>query len=215
MPKRHTFRPIGPDDEALLFRSTPARAGGTGARALDGRRKGRLSAACSSTPSTAITKSNSRTLLISWFCSATARRPALLAPPGRRVAHHRHRLVAGLSQRGLRDHAAARSDSRSRRRRQAGSHPRRAFNPALRLYERLGFSRIADTGVYFLMERAGRRRPHVTRRSICLAVFIDPLCSHSIFSPIFSLIWRNLACKIGELAQDVTVGRSARTALPY
>ncbi len=28
------------------------------------------------------------------------------------------------------------------------------FNPALRLYERLGFSRIADTGVYFLMERA-------------------------------------------------------------
>lgn len=27
------------------------------------------------------------------------------------------------------------------------------FNPALRLYERLGFSRIADTGVYFLMER--------------------------------------------------------------
>ena len=28
------------------------------------------------------------------------------------------------------------------------------FNPALRLYERLGFSRIADTGVYFLMDRA-------------------------------------------------------------
>ncbi len=27
------------------------------------------------------------------------------------------------------------------------------FNPALRLYERLGFTRIGDTGVYFLMER--------------------------------------------------------------
>src|SRR5262249_39352148 len=26
------------------------------------------------------------------------------------------------------------------------------FNPALRLYERLGFQRIGDTGVYFLME---------------------------------------------------------------
>ncbi len=26
------------------------------------------------------------------------------------------------------------------------------FNPALRLYERLGFARIADTGVYYLME---------------------------------------------------------------
>jgi ribosomal protein S18 acetylase RimI-like enzyme len=26
------------------------------------------------------------------------------------------------------------------------------FNPALRLYKRLGFSHIADTGVYFLME---------------------------------------------------------------
>jgi ribosomal protein S18 acetylase RimI-like enzyme len=26
------------------------------------------------------------------------------------------------------------------------------FNPALRLYERLGFSRTGDTGVYFLME---------------------------------------------------------------
>ncbi len=31
------------------------------------------------------------------------------------------------------------------------------FNPALRLYERLGFSRIADEGVYFLMERAAGR----------------------------------------------------------
>lgn len=28
------------------------------------------------------------------------------------------------------------------------------FNPALRLYQRLGFSHIADTGVYFLMEWA-------------------------------------------------------------
>jgi len=27
------------------------------------------------------------------------------------------------------------------------------FNPALRLYERLGFRRIADTGVYYLLER--------------------------------------------------------------
>ena len=26
------------------------------------------------------------------------------------------------------------------------------FNPALRLYERLGFTHIADTGVYYLME---------------------------------------------------------------
>jgi len=26
------------------------------------------------------------------------------------------------------------------------------FNPALRLYERLGFRKVADTGVYFLME---------------------------------------------------------------
>jgi len=28
------------------------------------------------------------------------------------------------------------------------------FNPALRLYERLGFREVADKGVYFLMERA-------------------------------------------------------------
>ncbi len=28
------------------------------------------------------------------------------------------------------------------------------FNPALRLYERLGFTRVGDTGVYYLMERA-------------------------------------------------------------
>lgn len=27
------------------------------------------------------------------------------------------------------------------------------FNPALRLYERLGFSRVADKGVYFLLKR--------------------------------------------------------------
>jgi hypothetical protein len=26
------------------------------------------------------------------------------------------------------------------------------YNPALRLYERLGFRRIADGGIYFLME---------------------------------------------------------------
>jgi len=26
------------------------------------------------------------------------------------------------------------------------------YNPALRLYERLGFNQIGDTGVYFLME---------------------------------------------------------------
>ncbi len=35
------------------------------------------------------------------------------------------------------------------------------FNPALRLYERLGFRAVADKGVYYLMERAagaGRRR---------------------------------------------------------
>jgi ribosomal protein S18 acetylase RimI-like enzyme len=28
------------------------------------------------------------------------------------------------------------------------------FNPALRLYERLGFRKVADKGVYFLMERS-------------------------------------------------------------
>ena len=33
------------------------------------------------------------------------------------------------------------------------------FNPALRLYERLGFARIADQGVYWFMERAPRREP--------------------------------------------------------
>ncbi len=34
-------------------------------------------------------------------------------------------------------------------------------NPALRLYERLGFVRLADTGVYYLMERTpgGRAGP--------------------------------------------------------
>ena len=31
------------------------------------------------------------------------------------------------------------------------------FNPALRLYERLGFERVADKGAYYLMERAGSR----------------------------------------------------------
>ena len=30
------------------------------------------------------------------------------------------------------------------------------FNPALGLYERLGFTRVGDTGVYFLMERLPR-----------------------------------------------------------
>jgi ribosomal protein S18 acetylase RimI-like enzyme len=33
------------------------------------------------------------------------------------------------------------------------------FNPALRLYERLGFTVIGDTGVYFHMERAPAARP--------------------------------------------------------
>jgi ribosomal protein S18 acetylase RimI-like enzyme len=39
--------------------------------------------------------------------------------------------------------------------RQAGKPVRihvECFNPALRLYERLGFSRVGDTGVYFLLE---------------------------------------------------------------
>ncbi|MDH5468502.1 MAG: GNAT family N-acetyltransferase [Candidatus Aminicenantes bacterium] len=31
------------------------------------------------------------------------------------------------------------------------------FNPALRLYERLGFTQIDDTGVYFLMERSPKK----------------------------------------------------------
>ena len=33
------------------------------------------------------------------------------------------------------------------------------FNPALRLYERLGFTRVGDTGVYFLMERSPNLLP--------------------------------------------------------
>jgi ribosomal protein S18 acetylase RimI-like enzyme len=32
------------------------------------------------------------------------------------------------------------------------------FNPALRLYERLGFRAVADKGVYLLMERPPRAR---------------------------------------------------------
>ena len=35
---------------------------------------------------------------------------------------------------------------------QAAPHPRRALNPALRLYERLGFRQIEDKGVYLFLE---------------------------------------------------------------
>ncbi len=40
------------------------------------------------------------------------------------------------------------------------------FNPALRLYERLGFTQIDDTGVYFLMERSAKKRLAKTNRKI-------------------------------------------------
>ncbi len=35
------------------------------------------------------------------------------------------------------------------------------FNPALRMYKRLGFEKIGDTGVYYLMERRVRTREKV------------------------------------------------------
>jgi len=38
------------------------------------------------------------------------------------------------------------------------------FNPALRLYEHLGFTQIDDTGVYFLMERPPKKRLAKTNR---------------------------------------------------
>jgi ribosomal protein S18 acetylase RimI-like enzyme len=52
--------------------------------------------------------------------------------------------------RGLLEQVLAEAD-------QAGKHVRihvERFNPALRLYERLGFSRVSDQGVYYLMERS-------------------------------------------------------------
>jgi ribosomal protein S18 acetylase RimI-like enzyme len=62
------------------------------------------------------------------------------------LPEHRGAGVGGTLLRGLLDEA-----------KQAGKPVRihvERFNPALRLYARLGFERVADTGVYFLLERS-------------------------------------------------------------
>jgi ribosomal protein S18 acetylase RimI-like enzyme len=65
------------------------------------------------------------------------------------LPEHRGAGVGGTLVRGLLDEAT-----------QAGKPVRihvERFNPALRLYARLGFERVADTGIYFLLERSPAR----------------------------------------------------------
>jgi ribosomal protein S18 acetylase RimI-like enzyme len=63
------------------------------------------------------------------------------------LPEHRGAGIGGAILRGLLAEAAAAGKP-------ARIHVER-FNPALRLYERLGFRRIADEGIYFLMEWTG------------------------------------------------------------
>ena len=65
------------------------------------------------------------------------------------LPEHRGAGVGGTLLHGLLDEAT-----------QAGKPVRihvERFNPALRLYARLGFQRVGDTGVYFLLERSPAR----------------------------------------------------------
>ena len=92
-----------------------------------------------------------------------AGRAALCRPLDRRDPHRRHRPAARVLQPRHRDDAPARS---SRPKRADAGKPLRIhverFNPALRLYERLGFRQIEDKGVYLFLEWEG---PYARSRS--------------------------------------------------
>ena len=148
------LRPIEDADLPFLRSGLREHARRGGAARPDGPRTGRpTSCACSSRPSTRTTRPTTPTRASTSSSRATR-------PLGRLYVHrgetdirivdiallpeHRGRGIGSHLLRAILDEAAKRG-------RTVSIHVER-FNPALRLYERLGFAHVADTGVYYLME---------------------------------------------------------------